>query len=199
MRNTSQFSFEFDLIWFLQFFSSYFNLVLYRLNLNPSSLFIHFLVPGVEKQIHPSVHTASCQQPLLVLPNCCNSPFVTFTFSLPFQFHPRRHDAILTKPPLTSLLPPPKAHPHSFLVSKFGLLLQSRKTRLMADWAPVLVGVVLFVLLQPGLLFALPGNGKQLEFGAMKTNGKAIFIHSLIFFALYAILLLAVRIHIYTG
>ncbi|XP_050383964.1 uncharacterized protein LOC126800613 [Argentina anserina] len=69
----------------------------------------------------------------------------------------------------------------------------------MADWGPVLIGVVLFILLQPGLLFSLPGNGKQVEFGSMKTNGKAIAIHTLIFFALYAILILAVHVHIYTG
>uniref|UniRef100_A0A7N0VCF3 Uncharacterized protein n=1 Tax=Kalanchoe fedtschenkoi TaxID=63787 RepID=A0A7N0VCF3_KALFE len=69
----------------------------------------------------------------------------------------------------------------------------------MADWAPVVVGVVLFVLLQPGLLFQLPGNNKQLEFGSMKTNGKSIAIHTLIFFAIFAILILAVHIHIYTG
>ncbi|KAI9076027.1 hypothetical protein K1719_041961 [Acacia pycnantha] len=69
----------------------------------------------------------------------------------------------------------------------------------MADWAPVVIGVVLFVLLQPGLLFAFPGTDKQLEFGRMKTNGKAIFIHTLIFFALYAVILLALHLHIYTG
>ncbi|OMO99452.1 hypothetical protein COLO4_13270 [Corchorus olitorius] len=70
---------------------------------------------------------------------------------------------------------------------------------LMADWAPVLVGVVLFILLSPGLLFSLPGNSKQLEFGSMKTNGKAIAIHTLLFFAIYAVLILAVHLHIYTG
>ncbi|XP_068335171.1 uncharacterized protein [Pyrus communis] len=69
----------------------------------------------------------------------------------------------------------------------------------MADWGPILIGVVLFILLQPGLLFALPGNSKQVEFGHMKTNGKAIAVHTLIFFALYAILILAVHVHIYTG
>ncbi|CAN0924916.1 hypothetical protein LINGRAHAP2_LOCUS34463 [Linum grandiflorum] len=69
----------------------------------------------------------------------------------------------------------------------------------MADWAPILIGVVLFVLLTPGLLFQLPGNDRQLEFGSIKTNGKAIAVHTLIFFALYAILTLAVHIHIYTG
>ncbi|KAK4417909.1 hypothetical protein Salat_2203600 [Sesamum alatum] len=69
----------------------------------------------------------------------------------------------------------------------------------MADWGPVLIGVVLFILLQPGLLFQLPGNNRQVEFGSMKTNGKAIAVHTLIFFALYAILILAVHVHIYTG
>ncbi|XP_015893840.1 uncharacterized protein LOC107427943 [Ziziphus jujuba] len=69
----------------------------------------------------------------------------------------------------------------------------------MADWAPVVIGVVLFVLLQPGLLFQFPGHHKQLEFGSMKTNGKAIAVHTLIFFALYCIFILALHVHIYTG
>ncbi|KAL5990602.1 hypothetical protein ACLOJK_011505 [Asimina triloba] len=53
----------------------------------------------------------------------------------------------------------------------------------MADWAPVIIGVVLFVLLSPGLLFQLPGNNRPVDFGSMKTNGKAVAIHTLIFFA----------------
>ncbi|KAG7033373.1 hypothetical protein SDJN02_07429, partial [Cucurbita argyrosperma subsp. argyrosperma] len=40
----------------------------------------------------------------------------------------------------------------------------------MSDWAPVVIGVVLFVLLSPGLLFQFPGNNRQFEFGSMKTN-----------------------------
>lgn len=69
----------------------------------------------------------------------------------------------------------------------------------MADWGPVLIGVILFVVLQPGLLFQLPGHSRSVEFGSMKTNGKAIAVHTAIFFALYAILVLAVHVHIYTG
>lgn len=69
----------------------------------------------------------------------------------------------------------------------------------MADWGPVLIGVVLFILLQPGLLFQLPGHNKSLEFGSMKTNGKAIAVHTLFFFVLYAILILVLHVHIYTG
>ncbi|KAG5624545.1 hypothetical protein H5410_009763, partial [Solanum commersonii] len=67
------------------------------------------------------------------------------------------------------------------------------RSLLMADWGPVLIGVVLFILLQPGLLFQIPGNNRTLEFGSMKTNGKAIAVHTLIFFTLYAILILAVH------
>ncbi|WOG93524.1 hypothetical protein DCAR_0312810 [Daucus carota subsp. sativus] len=67
----------------------------------------------------------------------------------------------------------------------------------MADWGPVLVGVVMFILVQPGLLFQLPGNQKQLEFGSMSTNGKSIAVHTLIFSVIYAILILAVHVHIY--
>lgn len=76
---------------------------------------------------------------------------------------------------------------------------EKKKSRAMADWGPILIGVILFVLLQPGLLFQFPGNNKQLEFGSMKTNGKAIAVHTLFFFAIYAILTLALHIHIYTG
>lgn len=69
----------------------------------------------------------------------------------------------------------------------------------MADWAPVVVGVVLFVLLSPGLLVELPGTHRHVDFGSFRTNGKAIFVHTLIFFAAFAILTLALHLHIYTG
>ncbi|XP_020594782.1 uncharacterized protein LOC110034885 [Phalaenopsis equestris] len=69
----------------------------------------------------------------------------------------------------------------------------------MADWAPVVVGVLLFVLLSPGLLFELPGNNRVAEFGSMRTNGKAIFIHTLIFFAIFSVIIVALHLHIYTG
>ncbi|XP_010250672.1 PREDICTED: uncharacterized protein LOC104592858 [Nelumbo nucifera] len=69
----------------------------------------------------------------------------------------------------------------------------------MADWAPVLIGVLLFVLLSPGLLFQIPGNNRPVEFGSFKTNGKAVFVHTVIFFGAFTILILAVGVHIYTG
>ncbi|MCL7044994.1 hypothetical protein MKW94_001646 [Papaver nudicaule] len=69
----------------------------------------------------------------------------------------------------------------------------------MADWAPILVGVLLFVLLSPGLLFQIPGHNHTVEFGGCKTNGSAIFLHTCIFFVVYSILILALDIHIYPG
>ncbi|KNA04472.1 hypothetical protein SOVF_199400 [Spinacia oleracea] len=69
----------------------------------------------------------------------------------------------------------------------------------MADWGPVVIAVVLFVLLQPGLLFQIPGRGRVIEFGSMQTSGAAIVVHAIIYFGLITILLIAVGVHIYAG
>ncbi|KVH99010.1 Protein of unknown function DUF3339, partial [Cynara cardunculus var. scolymus] len=44
----------------------------------------------------------------------------------------------------------------------------------MLDWAPILVGLLLFILLSPGLIFQVPGNTRTVEFGSFSTNGKAL-------------------------
>ncbi|XP_076945411.1 uncharacterized protein LOC143616480 [Bidens hawaiensis] len=69
----------------------------------------------------------------------------------------------------------------------------------MADWGPVLVAVVLFVLLTPGLLFQLPGHNKVVEFGSMKTSCPAMIAHAVIFFGLLTLFLIAVDVHVYVG
>ncbi|GLJ29123.1 hypothetical protein SUGI_0574100 [Cryptomeria japonica] len=69
----------------------------------------------------------------------------------------------------------------------------------MADWAPVVVGFILFILLSPGLLFQIPANGKTVAFANFHTSGKSIVVHTLIFFTVFTILLLAIKIHIYAG
>ncbi|CAN8272914.1 unnamed protein product [Cochlearia groenlandica] len=69
----------------------------------------------------------------------------------------------------------------------------------MTEWAPVIVGVVLFVILSPGLLFSVPGHHRTLDFGGMKTNGKAIAVHTIIFFAAYSIFILLLNLHITTA
>ncbi|KAI3504549.1 hypothetical protein L2E82_46395 [Cichorium intybus] len=69
----------------------------------------------------------------------------------------------------------------------------------MADWGPVLVAVVLFVLLTPGLLFQLPGHNKVVEFGNMHTSGASIVVHAVIYFAVLTIFLIAIGVHVYAG
>ncbi|KAA3463338.1 hypothetical protein EPI10_007693 [Gossypium australe] len=63
----------------------------------------------------------------------------------------------------------------------------------MSDWGPVFVALVLFVLLTPGLLFQVPGHHRCVEFGNFKTSGASIFIHSLLYFGLICVFLLAVK------
>ncbi|TKY47781.1 hypothetical protein E2542_SST29842 [Spatholobus suberectus] len=70
---------------------------------------------------------------------------------------------------------------------------------IMADWGPVVMAVVLFVLLSPGLLFQLPGRSRVVEFGNMQTSAVSIFVHTIIFFGLITIFLIAIGVHIYSG
>ncbi|XP_074556931.1 uncharacterized protein LOC141812880 [Curcuma longa] len=69
----------------------------------------------------------------------------------------------------------------------------------MADWGPVVIAVVLFVLLSPGLLIQLPARGRVVEFGNMQTSGVSILVHAILYFAVLTIFLIAIGVHIYTG
>ncbi|XP_010037403.3 uncharacterized protein LOC104426149 [Eucalyptus grandis] len=69
----------------------------------------------------------------------------------------------------------------------------------MGDWGPVIIAVVLFVLLSPGLLFQIPGRHRVVEFGNMQTSGASVIVHAVIFFGLVAIFLVVIGVHIYTG
>ncbi|PWA94001.1 hypothetical protein CTI12_AA053910 [Artemisia annua] len=70
----------------------------------------------------------------------------------------------------------------------------------MADWGPVLVATILFVLLTPGLLFQLPGhNNRVADFGNMRTSGASIIVHAVIYFAVITIFLIAIGVHVYAG
>ncbi|GMP30065.1 hypothetical protein CsSME_00004899 [Camellia sinensis var. sinensis] len=65
-----------------------------------------------------------------------------------------------------------------------------------ADWGPVVVAVVLFILLSPGLLFQLPARTRVVEFGNMYTSGISILIHAVLYACIYTILIVAIGIHI---
>ncbi|KAK4603262.1 hypothetical protein RGQ29_011986 [Quercus rubra] len=67
-----------------------------------------------------------------------------------------------------------------------------------ADWGPVVVSVVLFILLSPGLLFQIPARARVVEFGNMSTSGIAILVHAIIYFCILTILIIAIGIHIYS-
>lgn len=67
-----------------------------------------------------------------------------------------------------------------------------------ADWGPVVVAVVMFILLSPGLLFQLPARTRVMEFGNMYTSGISILVHAILYFCIYTILIVAIGIHIRT-
>ncbi|GKV26140.1 hypothetical protein SLEP1_g35491 [Rubroshorea leprosula] len=67
------------------------------------------------------------------------------------------------------------------------------------DRVPVVIGVVLFVLLTPGLLFQLPGRKRAVEFANMQTSGISIFIDTILFFGFITIFLIAIGVHITSG
>lgn len=69
----------------------------------------------------------------------------------------------------------------------------------MADWGPVVIAVVLFVLLSPGLVFQLPGRLRVIEFGNMQTSGLSILVHAVIFFGLITVFCINLGVHINTG
>ncbi|KAG7029100.1 hypothetical protein SDJN02_10284 [Cucurbita argyrosperma subsp. argyrosperma] len=57
--------------------------------------------------------------------------------------------------------------------------------------------VILFILLSPGLLFQVHGADKFIQFGNFETSATSIFLHSLIFFALFCLFTLVLHLHIY--
>ncbi|XP_010250671.1 PREDICTED: uncharacterized protein LOC104592857 [Nelumbo nucifera] len=68
-----------------------------------------------------------------------------------------------------------------------------------ADWGPVVVSVILFILLSPGLLFQFPARTRIVEFGNMCTSGISILVHAIIYFCILTILIVAIGVHIHAG
>lgn len=69
----------------------------------------------------------------------------------------------------------------------------------MFNWGSIVVTVMLFVLLTPGLLFQVPGRSRCIEFGNFQTSAAAIVVHSLLYFGLVCLFLIAIRVHFYIG
>lgn len=49
-----------------------------------------------------------------------------------------------------------------------------------ADWGPIIVAAVLFVLLTPGFVFQRPGKNKVVEFSNFRTSPMSIVVHTVI-------------------
>ncbi|GLT57149.1 hypothetical protein SLA2020_301380 [Shorea laevis] len=69
----------------------------------------------------------------------------------------------------------------------------------MADWGPVFMAVMLFILLSPGLLIQIPGRSRYIEFSNFHTSGVSTLVHSILYFAFMCIFLLAIGVHVYIG
>ncbi|XP_050900194.1 uncharacterized protein LOC127106938 [Lathyrus oleraceus] len=69
----------------------------------------------------------------------------------------------------------------------------------MADWGPVVIAVVLFVLLSPGLLNMHTSGTIEYHYFICNTSGVSILVHTIIFFGLITIFLIAIGVHINNG
>ncbi|GJN36410.1 hypothetical protein PR202_gb25268 [Eleusine coracana subsp. coracana] len=69
----------------------------------------------------------------------------------------------------------------------------------MQDWAPVFISFLLFILLSPGLLFQMPAKSRFIAFGNFQTSVASILVHTIIFFSLDAVFLVAIGVHIEFG
>ncbi|KAF7032439.1 hypothetical protein CFC21_043608 [Triticum aestivum] len=67
------------------------------------------------------------------------------------------------------------------------------------DWGPIIVAVILFVVLSPGLLFQLPARTRVVELGNMATSAIAILVHAVIFFCILTLVVVAIGVHVYAA
>ncbi|KAB2055510.1 hypothetical protein ES319_A11G042400v1 [Gossypium barbadense] len=118
-----------------------------------------------------------------------------------FYAIPQSPSPLLSIPTLAFFFFPSSPHFHYFFVFLLGKKKKERQRQRqqMADWGPVLVATVLFVLLCPGLLFQIPGRNKVVEFGNMHTSGASIVVHAIIYFGLITIFCIAIGVHIYAS
>jgi Protein of unknown function (DUF3339) len=89
-------------------------------------------------------------------------------------------------------------HNTTTLASNFQVPNPIKQLIMSTDWGPVIVAVILFILLSPGLLFQVPARTRVIEFGNMYTSGISILVHSIFFFVILTILVLAIGVHVRT-
>jgi hypothetical protein len=65
----------------------------------------------------------------------------------------------------------------------------------MVDAAALIIGVILFVLLSPGLLLQIPGDDRPVEFTNQRTSIVSIVVHAVVFTLLFYLLQLLFHVH----
>jgi len=65
----------------------------------------------------------------------------------------------------------------------------------MVDVAALVIGVILFVVLSPGLVLQIPGDDRPIEFTNQKTSLPSIVVHGVVFAVLFWLLQLLFHVH----
>ncbi|BBN05972.1 hypothetical protein MPTK1_3g17370 [Marchantia polymorpha subsp. ruderalis] len=65
----------------------------------------------------------------------------------------------------------------------------------MVDVAALIIAVILFVILSPGLVLQIPGEERPVEFTNNRTSLSSIVVHAIVFGILFYLLQLAFGVH----
>ncbi|KAG6542969.1 hypothetical protein Mapa_015661 [Marchantia paleacea] len=65
----------------------------------------------------------------------------------------------------------------------------------MVDVAALIIAVILFVILSPGLVLQIPGEERPVEFTNNRTSLSSIIVHAIVFCILFYLLQLAFGVH----
>lgn len=65
----------------------------------------------------------------------------------------------------------------------------------MVDVAALVIGVILFVVLSPGLVVQIPGDERPVEFTNQRTSLPSIVVHAVVFAVLFWLLQLLFHVH----
>ncbi|KAL2632500.1 hypothetical protein R1flu_003979 [Riccia fluitans] len=65
----------------------------------------------------------------------------------------------------------------------------------MVDVASLIIAVILFVVLSPGLLLQIPGEERPVEFTNNRTSISSIIVHAIVFALVFYLLQLAFGVH----
>ena len=65
----------------------------------------------------------------------------------------------------------------------------------MINVAALIIGVILFVVLSPGLLLQIPGDERPIELTNQRTSVASVIVHAVVFVILFSLLMMAFKVH----